>query len=235
VTRGWVVEQHDGAAGEFHARAMPDHPARSVWWFTVDRPAIVLGSSQPATSLDLAAVERHGIDVVQRRSGGGAVLLMPGEALWADIIVPAGDSLWSDDVGRAAWPIGEAWASALATCGFAGGRVHQGALVSTRWSALVCFAGLGPGEVRLGEAKAVGISQRRTRAVARFQCALHRRWRPALTAELFAEPRPSPADLAPLATEVDVAPDALLAALVGALTTIGTAEEDSSDRRRRRL
>jgi hypothetical protein len=38
--------------------------------------------------------------------------------------------------------------------------------------------------VTLGGAKAVGISQRRTRSGARLQCVLHRRWDPAATASL---------------------------------------------------
>jgi hypothetical protein len=59
--------------------------------------------------------------------------------------------------------------------------VHRGGLVTAPWSGLVCFAGLGAGEVTLGEGgpKVVGVSQRRTRAVARFQCAVLLRWDPA--------------------------------------------------------
>ena len=43
------------------------------------------------------------------------------------------------------------------------------------WSALVCFAGLGPGEVTLDGQKLVGLSQRRTRDGVRIQGLLHRR------------------------------------------------------------
>ena len=57
-------------------------------------------------------------------------------------------------------------------------EVHTGAMRGGRWSRLVCFGGLGPGEVVVGGRKLVGISQRRTRAVARFQCVVHRRWDP---------------------------------------------------------
>jgi hypothetical protein len=46
----------------------------------------------------------------------------------------------------------------------------------SRWSRLVCFAGVGPGEVLVGERKVVGMSQRRTRDGARFQCVVHRSW-----------------------------------------------------------
>jgi hypothetical protein len=56
------------------------------------------------------------------------------------------------------------------------------------WGQLVCFAGLGPGEVTagLGGAKVVGISQRRTRAGARFQCAVPLAWDPGRLAALLA-------------------------------------------------
>ena len=43
-----------------------------------------------------------GVEVVRRRSGGGAVLLLPGEFVWLDLVIPAGDPLWLDDVGQAA-------------------------------------------------------------------------------------------------------------------------------------
>jgi hypothetical protein len=43
---------------------------------------------------------------------------------------------------------------------------------------LVCFAGIGAGEVLVGGAKVVGISQRRDRRGSRFQCVAHRSWDP---------------------------------------------------------
>ena len=41
---------------------------------------------------------------------------------------------------------------------------------------MFCFAGAGSGEVMVGERKVVGISQRRTRDAARFQCACVLHW-----------------------------------------------------------
>jgi hypothetical protein len=52
-------------------------------------------------------------------------------------------------------------------------------MVRSALSDVVCFAGLGPGEVTIGGRKAVGISQRRTREAARFQCVAYERWDPA--------------------------------------------------------
>lgn len=143
--------------------------ARAVWLVDVDGPTLVLGSTQA----DVASVP--GISVVRRRSGGGAVLVGRDSVVWAEVLLPAGDRLWSADVGRAFWWLGDVWARALGSLGL-DARVHRGALVSGPWSRAACFAGLGPGEVTVAGKKVVGISQRRTRDAARFQCAALLRW-----------------------------------------------------------
>ncbi|HEX2274513.1 MAG TPA: hypothetical protein VHG90_11635, partial [Acidimicrobiales bacterium] len=148
-------------------------------------PALVLGSTQAMEVADSAAAARAGVAVMRRRSGGGAVLVRPGEVVWVDVFVPAADRLWSPDVGRATHWLGRAWAEALGDVGQAA-TWHDGPLVSTPWSSLVCFAGLGPGEVLVGDAKVVGVSQRRTRAGALFQCAALLRWAPRDLVELLA-------------------------------------------------
>jgi lipoate-protein ligase A len=206
----WARHRFAGAATDFHARDLPW--ARGVWTFEVDRPALALGSTQPLEVVRDGA----GIEVVRRRSGGGAVLLLPGELLWIDVVLPRGDPLWSDDVGHAAHWLGSVWASALAACGVAA-EVHTGPMVRTEWSSLVCFAGRGPGEVFVHARKAVGISQRRTRDGARFQCAIHRRWDPATLVGLLAEPRPTVAELTGIVVEVDVPLADVAAALHAAL------------------
>jgi len=144
-----------------------------VTWCDVTAPAVVLGSTQGDATLAPGAA---GLGVTRRRTGGGAVLVEPGRVVWADVVVPAGDRLWQADVGRAVWWLGDVWAAALAELGLAGAAVHRGGLVRTPWSATVCFAGLGPGEVSVGGRKVVGISQRRTRAGALFQCAVPLAW-----------------------------------------------------------
>ena len=153
----WRVEHLVGSATQFHEQGVPAE--RTVWIFRVERPALVLGSRQPP-------VDVEGFEVVRRHSGGGAVVVEPTGTLWVDVVVPRGDPLWDDDVGRATYWLGDAWATALG----AGAEVHRGPMRRTSLSDVVCFAGLGPGEVTLGGRKAVGISQRRTRAAARFQC-----------------------------------------------------------------
>jgi len=177
----WPVSYLTGTAAELHARPMPDPPTRLVEVLTVTEPTVVLGSTQPESIVDAAAARAAGLAVARRRSGGGAVLLVPGESLWVDVVLPPTDALWVDDVGRAFHWLGEAWVAALAEAGVVG-QVHRGGLCTTEWSRLVCFGGLGSGEVTSvahPERKIVGMAQRRGRDGARFQCTVHRRWDPA--------------------------------------------------------
>ena len=85
-------------------------------------------------------------------------------------------------------------------------RCTTAALAADSWSSLVCFAGLGPGEVMVAGRKAVGLSQRRSREGARFQSALLHRWEPhrllALLALSGGERATAGADLAGTAGEI---------------------------------
>jgi lipoate---protein ligase len=217
----WRVARHNEPAALFHARTVAQATDRQVWVCEVTGPALVLGSTQTDELIDRAACDRRGIDVVRRRSGGGAVLVVPGHLLWVDVIVPAGDPLWEPDVGTAFVWLGEAWSRALADLGVTA-TAHRGAMVRSEWSDLVCFAGRGPGEVTLADAaKVVGISQRRTRAGSRFQCAALLRWEPASLLELLALDPPARAaaerDLVGSASGLDVDAGALLGALLSHL------------------
>ena len=139
-----------------------------MWVVEPTEPAVVLGSTQEMS------IVLPGTPVVRRRSGGGAVLVEPGGLVWVDVFVPADDPLWEADVGRAfAW-LGATWVTALG----AGATAHAGPLVTTPWSKLICFAGLGPGEVTMEGAKVVGMAQRRSRSGALFQCAALLEWHP---------------------------------------------------------
>jgi lipoate-protein ligase A len=207
----WHVERRSMSVADFHALDVPDPAERAVWIADPIGPALVLGSGQPESDVrpDVA------IDVVRRRSGGGAVLVVPGDVLWVDVIVPAGDELWDDDVARASHWLGEVWAAALGELGVEA-AVHKDRLVPSRWSPAVCFAGRGPGEVTVSDRKVVGISQRRTRASARFQCAALGRWDPSALLSLLAIDARF-GDLERLATGAGVALDDLLAAFLRAL------------------
>jgi lipoate---protein ligase len=185
-----------------------------VWVAEFDRPAIVLGSTQPA---DTIANVEPGMELVRRRSGGGAVLLVPGEALWVDVVLPRSDPLWHDDIGVSFHWLGHVWTQALHRAGMRGARVHEGPLVHSPWSRLVCFAGLGPGEVTIENRKVVGLSQRRTKEKARFQCVAYRRFDAHRLVDLLHEPRPNADELEAMVMATGVPVDDLASAFVGAL------------------
>ena len=169
-------------ASEQHGRDLPAE--RSVWNVDIIAPAIVLGSRQTEAELDLDACANSNVEIVRRRSGGGMVFLSPGNQVWLDVVMPKNDRLWIDDVGRASWWLGDAWLAAITSLVPAHGltaHVHRENLAVGGYGDLVCFSGVGPGEV-MGvdaegrRAKIVGISQRRTQDSARFQCTVYLQW-----------------------------------------------------------
>jgi lipoate-protein ligase A len=181
----WSVEHLRGSAAALHERPLGPEMVRRVTVLQVERPALVLGSTQRETDVDLLALDAFDVELARRRSGGGAVLLVPGQTLWIDVELPRRDQLWNDDVGRSSHWLGRSWMMAVAELGVRA-AVHLGGVVETAWSRRVCFGGLGPGEVTVDARKLVGISQRRTRDGARFQCVVHRRWDPVPILELLA-------------------------------------------------
>ncbi|HEX6656895.1 MAG TPA: hypothetical protein VF065_02360, partial [Ilumatobacter sp.] len=109
------------------------------------------------------------------------------------VAVPGGapGDVPNDVRGSMIWA-GELWRRALLP--FVGDRqltVHSGSMVTTAWSDLVCFAGLGPGEVSLDGRKLVGLSQRRTRKGVRIQGTLYTAPPKIDLAGLLRPPRPS--------------------------------------------
>jgi lipoate---protein ligase len=201
VTSPYRLSRARSSAGEFHARVVPEPAEREVWWHEVTEPALVLGSSQSMEVVDRSACEQAGVDVVRRRSGGGAVLLVPDQVTWLDVIVPAGAPGWSEDVfGPMIW-LGRHLAAVIEALIDGVVTIHESAMVSTTWSRTVCFDGLGAGEVLLDGRKLVGISQRRTRRFARLQCCWYSAYDPGGLVELLVpEHRPPLGALSPVAT-----------------------------------
>lgn len=185
----WAVHRRSGSARELHEPTPPERHEPSVVVCGVRDPAFVLGSTQGDEVVDRAAADARGIDIVRRRSGGGAVLLVPGDHVWIDVWLPRRDPRWSDDVVRAAEWLGDVWCETARRWGRADLEVHQGNATTGGLSSLVCFAGRGPGEVFDAGRKLVGVSQRRTRDWARFQCVVHRRWDAATTFALLSAQR----------------------------------------------
>jgi lipoate---protein ligase len=210
----WTIQHTHGDAGVFHAN--DPLPQRAATFHTVDRPTLVLGSAQSEAEVDGRVASTMGVEVVRRRSGGGAVLLMPGEFVWLDLVIPTGDPLWDVDVAHAMVWVGEVWHRVLSDLG-AIVDVHRDPMVHAEWSRSVCWAGVGTGEVMAARGKVVGVSQRRTRDLARFQTMCHLRWRPELVAALVSPPRPTAALLAPAAAVVTAPASQVTAALVAHL------------------
>ncbi len=184
--------------------------------------ALVLGSAQPAGTVTSRA--GGDIGIVRRRSGGGAVLVEPEASVWIDVVIGRYDPLWDDDVNRAPMWLGQVWASALASLGVTGAEVCR-RYDPGAWGRVACFASRGPGEVVIGEAKAVGVAQRRTRTTARFQTLSYLRWTPdELVARLSVPPEQSDElreALASAASPIPAGTEHVRAAFLEALVALG--------------
>ncbi len=213
------IQRWWGTAADLQALAWPDPLLPTVWDLRVTGPALVLGSTQRVADVDRAVLDERGVALAGRRSGGGAVLVEPGNSVWLDVLIPRGDRRWDDDVGRSFDWLGRAWVAALASLGL-DAHLHDGPPEAGGLAKTVCFAALGSGEVTIGGAKAVGLSQRRTRAGARFQCTCYRRWRPEPLRALGIDPASLPA-VAEVDRDPDAVTEAVLAALAGGVSRSG--------------
>ena len=185
----WLVEEREAAPTELLASWPATDRDPGVRRIAVCRPtgtSVVVGSTQPIEVVDAEVARSAGIDIVRRRSGGGAVLVTPDDPVWVDVWLPAGDPRWSADVTAAFGWVGTAWATALDRLGHDGIEVQgAGPGACTRWSSLVCFGGVGAGEVSIRGRKVVGLAQRRNRRGAWFHTACVRHWDPTLLLELL--------------------------------------------------
>lgn len=172
---GWTIRRLSGSVGELHDLNPGPDVDREVWLMSPHNTALVLGSAQPEEAASRAITE--GSAVVRRRSAGGAVLVAPDHSVWIDVVIGRRDPLWDDDVNRAPLWLGEVWSAALTSLGVGPGEVFD-RYEPGPWGRLACFASRGPGEVLVSGAKAVGVTQRRTRTTARFQTLLYRHWDP---------------------------------------------------------
>ena len=158
---------------------LADDPRPALRWYRSTDAALILGRGQT-----LAAFSESELPIVQRHSGGGAVL-MDGGLLSLDVLLPAGHPLLAGDPLAVFGRIGRAWAEALKALGLPAVAVSTASSTPSRRGtererllAAVCYATLGVGEVTSAGRKVVGLAQRRRRPGALVQCGLLRRWQP---------------------------------------------------------
>ncbi len=198
-----------------------------------DCPALVVHRVAPAAitcgraqmkDVDHDVVARSGLQLVPRGSGGGLVL-WDDDLIAIDVILPDGDlQLPTDVVASYRW-VGQAVASTLTALGIAGARVvppDEARAWPTGAASGLCFGGLSPWEVVVGDRKVLGLSQVRKQAGAIIQVGVPMRVDAERLAAAVGAPAGAATDLAARTTGIaDMAPgvtrdeasDALLATL----------------------
>ncbi len=163
IINGFTVIHQKDSAHELVNRFTPLVERSIILCDPLDS-TLVLGSSQTEAEMGKALSALPDYNIVKRRSGGGVVLVGPARQVWIDIFIPKDDPLYVEDIIESPMWLGELWDKVLHTlfpesCV----EIHQGRLVGSM-AKLICFSGIGPGEVLLDGLKAVGISQRRIRS-----------------------------------------------------------------------
>ena len=170
----WGRHDWTGTAADFHAMELPNE--RALWWCNVETPTLILGSTQSVDDVNQKIADESGVLVSRRRSGGGAVFVHPSDSVWLDITISRNDPLWKGDVSQSMLWLGELFVEALSP--WVRANVYRDSFSAGVDGRIVCFASTSPGEVFVGANKLLGISQRRGREGARFQCVLYRHWLP---------------------------------------------------------
>lgn len=136
---------------------------------------LVLGSRQSEEIVDRNAARRTGLEIVRRRSGGGAVLVDANHSLWIDIEVGIEDARYCAEPMAMMAKVGQWWMEALRSLNCCPPDLWQfeGAMECDAGGDVICFAGRAHGELMVAESKLVGLSQRRSRDGARVQGQLH--------------------------------------------------------------
>jgi lipoate---protein ligase len=162
-----VAAAEEQAWNERHLSALGRAPLIAAWSY--DEPAVVLGCSQrPDVAMSAAAgVDR--VALVERRSGGGAVLAGPW-LLSTSVVLPPEHVLVAPSITESYRWFGEAHARALRRAGIGcqAVGVATARAVAAEWRSpaahWACFATLSPWEVMTaGGRKLVGLAQVRRR------------------------------------------------------------------------
>jgi lipoate---protein ligase len=161
-------------------------------WYVVKQPALILGSSQRLSEIDIDACRSVGVTVHKRRSGGSTVYTDEG-ALSLDVALPAGHPLLPAHVTATYRWFGEVWAAALGSLGV-DARVldpEESRPLNASLDPMVqraCYGGVSPYEVCVGERKIVGLAQVRRQHGAVLQAGVYMRWEPERLVPLLAIP-----------------------------------------------
>ena len=216
----WGRHDWTGTAADFNAMELPYE--RALWWCNVETPTVILGSTQSVDDVNQNSADESGVLVSRRRSGGGAVFVHPSDTVWIDITISRDDPLWKDDVAQSMLWLGDFFVRALSP--WVQANVYRDSFSTGVDGRVVCFSSSSPGEVFVGANKLVGISQRRGREGARFQCVLYRHWRPGEWSQIFAssDVRSRVADI-PVAT-LDIPAQTLVNAVSQQLSSLGGEE-----------
>jgi len=165
------IESHEfvGSAKDLHALAMPtEGDLAQLWVMRPTAPALVMGSSQKPEMFERDLLMADGVELANRRSGGGAVFIDPASTVWIDLVAPRSSDLWSSELSENFMIVGRRWHQALELVGLET-TVFGSAPDKSDAARVACWAGIGWGELIVGDAKVVGLSQRRTRWGARVQ------------------------------------------------------------------
>jgi lipoate-protein ligase A len=166
-----VAAAEEQAWNEHHPSQPVRAPLIAAWSYR--EPAVVLGCSQRPDAAMSEAARVARVALVERRSGGGAVLAGPW-LLGVSVVLPPDHALVVPSVTESYRWFGEAHARALRRAGIAcqAVRVATARSVTRRWRSRpagttarwACFAALSPWEVTTdGGRKLVGLAQVRRR------------------------------------------------------------------------
>jgi lipoate---protein ligase len=169
------------AADEALLDRVSAHDSGSERWWIADRPAVIVGLGlrpRVSTIVDLERCRAAGVEVLERRAGGGA-LLLDGHVLCGAICLPIA-SVPRDVTESYRW-LGDHLASRLSAFHIPGIRRVEVDEARADVSALrgrddnlgrllvnTCYGALSPYEVAIGRQKVVGLAQVRRREAALF-------------------------------------------------------------------
>ncbi len=91
--------------------------SRRVSVLDVDRPAMVLGSTQRDEIVDHDAARGTAGRHRSPTNGWGSRLSRTDTTVWIDVVIPSDDPLWRDDIAHAFDWFGQAWHAALRAVG----------------------------------------------------------------------------------------------------------------------